>query len=53
MMGNGSTILDKQDKNFPLSKVFLFSKNIEKAKSMALEAVKDVDDSFVFILVQV
>ena len=52
-MKNGSSILDKQDVTFPLNKVYLFSKEVEKARSTAEQAIKDVDDSFFFILVDV
>ena len=52
-MQNGSSIFDKQDVTFPLNKVYLFSKDINKARSLASEAIKEVDDSFFFILVNV
>jgi len=53
IMQNGSSIFDKQDVTFPLNKVYLFSKDINKARSLASEAIKEVDDSFFFILVNV
>ena len=52
-MQNGSSMLDKQDVTIPLNKVYLFSKDVEQARSLASEAIKEVDDSFFFILVDV
>ncbi|XP_065056625.1 thioredoxin domain-containing protein 16-like [Rhopilema esculentum] len=50
---DGSSIYDKLDLTFPLNKVFLFSNDIKKMTKMAAEALKKIDDSFYFILVDV
>ena len=53
MNADGSSFLDKSDFSFPVSKVYLFDKDVALISDIALDVLDKVDDSFYFILVDV